>query len=175
MNRYPAFETERLYLQLTTFDDAAFIVQLLNTPKWLRFIGDRNVDDLESAKVYIQNRVLGQYDRLGYASYTLVRKSDGQKLGCCGLYDREGLEGIDLGFALLPAFEGQGYGGEAARRLVKAAFTEIGLPVLCAITKEDNAASQTLLTKLGFQFNRVTHLPDDPTPLYYLTLKTNHH
>lgn len=170
MERYPEFETPRLWLRLTSYEDAAFILELLNSPKWLKYIGDRNVHDLASAKVYIQKRVQSQYERLGFAGYTLIRKSDQQKLGCCGLYDREGLEGIDLGFALLPQYEGQGYGGEAAARLKEAAFAEIGLPSLCAITTKDNLASQSLLKKLGFQLDRITRLPDDPTPLLYLIL-----
>ncbi|HKK80498.1 MAG TPA: GNAT family N-acetyltransferase [Phaeodactylibacter sp.] len=170
MKRFAEFETPRLRLRLTDYEDAAFLLELLNTPKWLQYIGDRNVYDLDSARVYIQNRVQSQYDRLGFAGYTLIRKSDQQKLGCCGLYNREGLEGIDLGFALLPQYEGQGYGSEAAGRLKEAAFAEIGLPSLCAITTKDNLASQGLLRKLGFQFDQITQLPDDPTPLLYLTL-----
>lgn len=80
------------------------------------------------------------------------------------------LEDIDLGFALLLQYEGQGYGGEAVFRLKKAAFAEIGLPRLCAITTEDNIPSQNLLKKLGFQPERMIQLPDDPPPLLYLTL-----
>ena len=79
------------------------------------------------------------------------------------------LEDIDLGFALLPQYEGRGYGGEAVFRLKKAAFAEIGLPRICAITTEDNIPSQNLLKKLGFQPERMTQLPDAPPPPLYLT------
>ncbi|HSO86523.1 MAG TPA: GNAT family N-acetyltransferase, partial [Draconibacterium sp.] len=62
----------------------------------------------EDAKQYIKNKIRPQLEKLGFANYTLIRKSDGLKIGSCGLYDREGVEGIDIGFALLPAFEGLG-------------------------------------------------------------------
>lgn len=171
MKRFPEFETERLWLIVTDTPDAAFLLELFNTPKWLEFIGDRNVHNIADAENYILERIRPQYDRLGYANYTLVRKSDGAKMGCCGLYDRDGLEGVDLGFSLLPAYEKQGYAGEAARRLIEAAFHEMGLTELSAITTEANTASRQLLERLGFQFERITHLPDDPEPLLYLKLK----
>lgn len=175
MKRFPEFETERLRLKVTDKSHADFILELLNTPGWLEFIGDRKVYSTADAEHYILERIRPQYERLGYANYTLVRKSDGAKMGCCGLYDRQGLEGVDLGFGLLPAYEGQGYAREAAQRLIEAAFKEIGLPELTAITTEANAASRKLLERLGFQFDRIVHLPDDPQPLLYLKLKAKDH
>lgn len=34
------FETERLLVQPTTEGDAAFVLELMNTPKWLLYIGE---------------------------------------------------------------------------------------------------------------------------------------
>jgi RimJ/RimL family protein N-acetyltransferase len=174
MEQFPEFETKRLSLRVTDTTDAPFMLELLNTPKWLAYIGDRNVHNTDEAENYIQERIRPQYDRLGYANYTLVRKSDGAKIGCCGLYDREGLEGVDLGFGLLPTYERQGYAAEAAHRLIDAAFNDIGLSEVTAITTEANTASRKLLAKLGFRFDRITHLPDDSTPLFYLKLKPDY-
>lgn len=46
------YKTERLLLVQTTSQDAHFILELLNTPKYLRFIGDRHVYSLSGAKAY---------------------------------------------------------------------------------------------------------------------------
>ena len=154
-------ETDRLLLRPTGIEDAELVLELMNTPKWIRFIGDRNVHSLEEAKTYIESRMLPQLKRLGYSNYTLVRRSDGSLLGTCGLYDREGLEGIDIGFALLPHFEGQGYGFEAASRIKKAAFEDFGIEQLQAITSKENIASQKLLVKLEFEPVGTTRLPNE--------------
>jgi len=106
---YKEFETERLIIKPTSEKDGEFIFELLNTPKWIEFIGDRNVKSVEDAKEYIQNKMTSQLERLGYSNYTLIKKPDGVKIGTCGLYDREGLEGIDIGFAFLPEYEKKGY------------------------------------------------------------------
>ena len=50
------FETNRLILRATTVNDASFIVELLNTPKWLKYIGDRNVHTIEDAVQYIKDK-----------------------------------------------------------------------------------------------------------------------
>ena len=82
------FKTERLLLAPTSIDDAPLFLALLNTPKWIEFIGDRNVKTIEDAQKYLSDRVLPQYERLGFGNYTVSLQTDGTKIGCCGLYDR---------------------------------------------------------------------------------------
>ncbi len=117
MSQYQTFETERLILKPTSEEDAEFIFELFNMPKWLQFIGDRNIKTLENARAYIKTKMLPQLNRLGYCNYTLIKKTDNTKIGTCGLYDREGLKGIDIGFALLPGYERKGYAFESANKI----------------------------------------------------------
>lgn len=172
MTEYKSFETPRLTLKPTSIEDAAFVLELFNSPKWLRYIGDRNVHSIEDAKAYISAKIYPQLQRLGYANYTVIRKSDGIKMGSCGLYDREGLEGIDIGFAFLPDFEGQGFAFEAARKVLDFADDVFGIERIRAITTHDNSASQKLLEKLGLTFKKNIKLPNDEEELlmYEITL-----
>lgn len=160
MSNYKTFETQRLLLRPTGEGDAAFIKALVNTPKWLKYIGDRNIQTEEDAVAYIQARILPQLERLGFAHFTLIRKSDGKAVGACGLYDREEFEGVDIGFALLPAYEGLGYAFEAANRIKQAALEEFKVSALSGITRKSNLGSQRLLEKLGMTFAGFVELPD---------------
>ncbi len=162
---YKSFETTRLVIRPTTATDAEFILELLNTPKWFQFIGDRNVKSVNDAAVYINTKMMPQLKRLSYSNYTLIRKEDQVKIGVCGLYDREGLDGIDIGFALLPDFEKMGYALEAALRIKKAAFEEFGIEAISAVTSKENVASQKLLEKLGLKLMGTTLLPNDDEEL----------
>lgn len=171
MDKYREFETDRLLLRPTTVQDAPLVLEMLNMPKWLKFIGDRNVKTLEEAREYIKTRMLPQLERLGYSNYTMITKSDRSQIGTCGLYDREGLEGIDIGFALLPKYEGQGYGFEAAERIKEAAFEEFEIDELQGITAQENSASQKLLIKLGFKQIGTTRLPNEKEELFLFKLK----
>lgn len=160
MGPYKTFESERLIIKPTTEEDAAFIFELFNSPKWLKNIGDRNITSPDMAKEYILTKMQPQLERLGFSNYTLIRKTGKVKIGCCGLYDREGLEGIDIGFAFLPEYEGKGFAFEAADKLKNVAFNEFGLPALSAITSKHNVASQRLLEKLGLTLLGTTALPN---------------
>ncbi|MEO0572296.1 MAG: GNAT family N-acetyltransferase [Bacteroidota bacterium] len=171
MPSFKSFETKRLQLVPTVVEDAPFIYELMNTPKWLQFIGDRDIKNLEKAQTYIITKITPQLQRLGYSNYTVIRKMDGKKVGSCGLYDRNGLDGIDLGFAFLPEYEGQGYAFEAAHRLLQAAVQEFGLTHLSAITAKDNYASQKLLKKLKFKVADKVTLPNGFQELFLYTFK----
>lgn len=162
---YKTFETERLIIRPTIENDAEFIFELLNTPKWIRYIGDRNIKTVECAKEYIKEKMIPQLEKLGYSNYTLIRKEDNIKIGTCGLYDREGLEGIDIGFAFLPKYEKKGFAFEASKRIKDAAFDEFEIEMISAITTKDNISSQKLLKRLGLKLMGTTKLPHDEEEL----------
>lgn len=167
MSQYRSFETQRLLLKPTFEEDAGLIFELFNSPKWLQNVGDRKIRSVQDAEHYIREKMLPQLKRLGYSSYTIIRKTDLQKIGSCGLIDREGLEGIDIGYAILTEFEGKGYAFEAAQQLKVAAFQEFGIKVLNAITAKDNFASQKLLEKLGLSLKGVVKLPNEEEELFF--------
>jgi len=171
MKKSSALETDRLFLLPTSEEDASFIMELVNTPKWLKYIGDRNIKSIEDARNYIREKMLPQEERLGFGNFTVVRKTDQQRLGTCGLYDREGLEGFDIGFAFLPEFEGRGYAFEAADELLKVALSKFALKEISAITTKENVASQKLLEKLGLIFIKMTTIPNDSEELMLYKIK----
>jgi RimJ/RimL family protein N-acetyltransferase len=160
-----SWPTPRLNLRPTSEADADLVLKLLNTPKWLRFVGNRNVYSISEAREYIKSRMLPQLERLGYSNYTIIRKKDGAKLGCCGLYDREGLEGVDIGYGLLPEYEKQGFAIEASKELLRAAKDEFGITKISGITSKDHFASQRLLEKLGMKCTGTVVLPDEEEEL----------
>lgn len=159
------FETERLLIKPTSVRDAELIYQLMNTPKFIKYVGDRNINSIEDAENYIRNKMLPQLNSLGYSNYSLIRKSDDSKIGTCGLYDRDGVEGIDIGFALLPEYEGFGYAYESVNRLKKAAFEEFEIEEIKAITSKENISSQKLLEKLGLEKVGTIKLPNEDEEL----------
>lgn len=160
-----SYETERLILRPTSDEDAEFILELYNTPKWKANIGDRNIHSPNDALKYIQEKMQPQLDRIGFSNNTIVRKEDGAKVGTCGLYDREGLDGVDIGFALLPQYEKMGYAYEAANKVKELAISQYGIKKISAITIEANIDSRRLIEKLGLTYKGITRVPDDDEDL----------
>ena len=158
-------ETDRLVLRRLTVEDDAFLLELLNDPAWLRFIGDKGVRTLEDARRYVETGPMDMYSRLGFGLYLVVRKSDGFSIGICGLIKREGLDDVDIGFAFLPAFRRAGYGREAATAVLAYGAETFGLKRIVAITSPGNEASDGLLEALGFRFERTLPLPPTGEPV----------
>jgi ribosomal-protein-alanine N-acetyltransferase len=153
MKNYPNLETERLLIRPTTIEDAPFLYELMNSPKWIQFIGDQKMDTVDKVKTYIEEIMLPQFTKLGFTNNTLILKDTNEKIGICGLYCRGNYpEELELGFALLPEFEQKGFGSESAARLIEFGFTILSTQRIKAITNFYNLDSQKLLLKLSFSF-----------------------
>ncbi|MCA1578420.1 MAG: GNAT family N-acetyltransferase [Acidobacteria bacterium] len=147
-------ETERLILRELTFDDAPFILTLLNDPSFLRYINDKNVRNVEDARQYMLNGPMASYAQNGFGLYLVALKDTAVPIGLCGLLKREELPDPDLGFAFLPDYWGKGFALEAARAVMNDARERLGQNRVLAIVMPDNDASIRLLEKLGMTFDR---------------------
>jgi RimJ/RimL family protein N-acetyltransferase len=150
----PLISTARLELRRFTLDDAAFILQLVNDPSFIRYIGDKGVRNLEDARRYLREGPLASYDRFGFGLFLVATKDDGQPVGMCGLLKRDTLDDVDIGYAFLPAFRSRGFACEAGEAVLAYGQRGFGLSRIVAITTPDNVASIRVLTRLGFQFER---------------------
>lgn len=158
-------ETERLRLRELTLTDAPFIVELVNSPGWLKYIGDRNIKTIDQAKTYLENGPIKSYHDNGFGLWLVETKGTNTPLGMCGILKRETLEYPDLGFALLPEYIGKGYGFEAATATLEFAKYTLTLPTLCAITVPYNQNSIKVLEKVGMKFNKRIFFPNNPEEL----------
>ncbi|WP_430408990.1 GNAT family N-acetyltransferase [Kordia sp.] len=161
------FETERLMLREFTQKDAAFVLQLVNSPSWLKFIGDRNITTIEVATQYIKNNLMLSYEINYFGLWLVSLKDTGIPIGMCGLVNRDYLENIDIGFALLPKYERKGYMYEATKATMNYGKKVIGIDKIVAITDTKNVASIGLLNKIGLQFEKKLQLSDDDIILLF--------
>ena len=141
--------------------DAAFILDLINQPSFIKYIGDRGVRSVEAASEFIESRYRQSYRDHGYGMYTVALKEDDTPIGACGFVRRDTLPGPDIGCAFLPQYERRGYGFESAAAMMDYGRDELGFTRVLAITSQDNDASGRLLEKLGFTFDRLIEMPLD--------------
>jgi ribosomal-protein-alanine N-acetyltransferase len=158
-------ETERLVLRLLSPEDADFILELVNDPGWLQFIGDKGVRTPEDARAYIRSGPMAMVARHGFGLYLTELKDGAVPIGICGLIKRHGLADVDVGFAFLPAFRAKGYALEAAVATMEYGRKTLGMTRIVAITTPDNHASIKLLRKLGMRFENMIRLPGDSEEL----------
>jgi len=158
-------QTPRLTLRELTPDDAPFMLELLNSPGWLTYIGDRNVHNLADARQYLEERNIPSYEKNGFGFYAVVHTEDEVVIGTCGLAQRDFLDDPDIGFAFLPQYAGQGYALEAAQAVMNFAQEDLGLTRILAFTLPSNEPSIRLLEKIGLHNIGTINIPDDPEEL----------
>lgn len=166
--------TERLRLRPLLSSDATELLKLLNSPGWLRFIGDRNVKTLEEAQGYIERiQHMSQVAYWAIESHPMAVNlpwagPQPQFLGVVTLLQRDYLALPDLGFALLPEAHGAGVAFEASQALVSRLKECSSYRGLLAITLPDNGASQKLLIRLGFEPSGLEIKDDEQLIRYHL-------
>jgi [ribosomal protein S5]-alanine N-acetyltransferase len=154
-------ETPRLSVRRLTLADAPFILELVNDASFIRHIGDKNVRSLKDAEGYLRDGPLAMYSQFGFGLMLVRLMQDLTPIGMCGLIKRETLEDVDVGFAYLPAFRGQGYALEATRAMLAFGKRQFGLSRIVAIVSPGNAASIRVLEKAGMKFERMIRLVED--------------
>ena len=166
-------ETARLFLRRITVDDVGLMLAVWNDPAFIRHVGDRGVRTEDEAREALDAGIFRLYREYGYGPFKMVRKDDAALLGICGLFKRENLEDPDIGFAVLPAYCGQGYAVEAARAVVAHARDDLRVRNLAAIVSSGNGASIRLIEKLGLTFSGMITMPgdDEAIRLYEMRLE----
>ncbi len=142
------YTTPRLLLNEINLSDAEFILELVNTPEWIKFIGNRNINTNKKAGEYVQ-KIIDDPAII----YWIVRTRDNEiPIGIITLIKRDYLDHHDIGFAFLSQYTKQGYAYEATAEVLKDIIKDSAHSRILATTVKGNSRSIKLLEKLGFQF-----------------------
>lgn len=153
-------ETERLRLRRITLEDAPLLLELMNDPAFLEHVGDRGLRTVADAERYLAEKLLPSFDNFGFGLCVVELKTTGEPVGMCGLFKRETMEDVDIGYSTRRAFWRRGFAGEAAAALLAHGREVLKLPRIVAITGPRNTSSSRLLEKLGLRFERMIKMPD---------------
>jgi [ribosomal protein S5]-alanine N-acetyltransferase len=158
-------ETERLSLREMSEADAGFVLEILNDPGFIRFVGDRGVRTVEEAARYTSERFVESYRQNGFGLWLVEAKDEKAPVGICGLVKRKELDVVEVGYAFLPPFRARGYASEAASAVAAYARDALALPRLYAVVNPDNAVSIRVLEKLGMKYERPVRLSGEGTDI----------
>lgn len=161
-------ETERLEISYLDHSDSEFILELFNTKDFHRFIGDRKLRTDEDAKLYIDDAVNSWYRQRQIGMFKVSKKGNStqpsEAIGVCGLLQRDYLDALDLGYALLPKFYGNGYASEASKAIIDYAVKSLHQEKLWAFSDPENKASIKLLESNGFEYQKVIDISSSNIP-----------
>jgi [ribosomal protein S5]-alanine N-acetyltransferase len=162
MDMINVLTTERLSLEPLSESDSEFIIELLNTEGWIKYIGNRNIRSTADAIAYIQK--INGNKNITY--WTVKLKDTKSPIGLVTLIKRDYLEHNDIGFAFLPDFCCKGYAYEAAKTVLNYLANNKALSNILAETLPENISSIKLLEKLGLRFEKEMEIENETLHIY---------
>ena len=147
---FPNLATDRLFLRAITMDDKNNIYNLRSDPKVMEYVCRPLASSIEEAESFINKIIKGIKDnQLVY--WGITTKVDNSLIGTICLWNvsRENHR-AEIGYELMPAFQGQGLMQEAIIRVIEYAFNKLRLHSLEAEVNPANIKSLRLLERNGF-------------------------
>jgi [ribosomal protein S5]-alanine N-acetyltransferase len=116
-------------------------------------------------------RHLDHWDRRGYGLWAFRDKTDGRFVGRAGLYSTHvgGNDEVELAYALMAEYWNRGLATEMAEAILRVAFERLGMTDLVCFTLTTNRASQRVMEKARFEYEREVVHAGLPHVLYRIT------
>ncbi len=159
-------ETERLYLREMVPEDAENAYLLNLDPEVVRYTGDEPFSSIEEARTFLQN--YDHYRKYGFGRWAVIRKSDGEFLGWCGLKYTPEPDEYDIGFRFFRRYWNMGYATEAAKACLELGFSKFGMRQIVGHVMLGNRASARVLEKIGLRYQAPYAFDDEEGEVYVL-------
>ena len=118
------------------------------TPTITRYMFPKPAGDIGETRAFIADSLQGMKEG-NNVQFVIVRKDDGEFLGCCGLHGRADVEKPELGIWLKQGAHGHGYRLEAIHTLVNWAREKIKLNGFIYPVDKNNTPSRNIPVSLG--------------------------
>ncbi len=139
--------SDRLHLRPLEHSDAAALYPALSSAETMRYWSSAPKSSVAEVAEYIKWNV----DGAGVQCFAItLRDTTGQALGWVALIDKSKDE-AEIGFILCPDARGQGFGREAAQRVLTHGFETRGLRRIAGDVDPDNQPSIRCLEALGMK------------------------
>ena len=139
-------ETDRLRLRPWTEDDFEPFRAYYADERTARYVG--GAKDVDEAWRHFALQI-GHWELKGFGYWAVEEKDSGSFAGSVGLWKSAGWPELELGYWLLPEFQGRGYAREAATRARDYARDALGAPTLVSYIAPENEPSIRLAESLG--------------------------
>jgi len=162
-------ETERLKLEIIDEDHFGNLHKLLSNEEVHKYF-PKALNEVESKEFF--EKILSRYKTDGYSFWAVIRKTDNEFLGICGILNQkiDGQVESEIGYRLLDTFWCNGYGTEAAKGCIDYAKDKLSKKSVISLIRSVNIPSIRVAEKNGFLFEKETIFHELPHRVYRLKL-----
>ncbi len=147
LSTFPILTTERFTLRQLLESDVQEIFLLRSNTIINRYLDRIPSETLKDALNFIINI---KNSKLLY--WAIAHTNNGKLVGTICLFEfSDELHKCEIGYELLPDYQGHGIMNEVTKKVIEFAFNTLGLKTIDACTHKDNQSSTKLLQKLNFE------------------------
>lgn len=148
---FPNLESERLVLRRLKDSDTPEVFKIRSNPERMKFVPRPLLQNEGEALAMIQ-MMNSKIDENTDINWGVCLKDSDKIIGFMGFY-RVQPESYrtEIGYMILPEYDGKGYVSEAVTTMLKYAFHTVGFHSIEAVIDPNNFASEKVLLKNGFR------------------------
>jgi RimJ/RimL family protein N-acetyltransferase len=147
-------ETDRLILRGWKEEDLPLFAAINNDPKVMEFMASL-LSYQETADFII--RIKQEFQQKGFGLYAVEVKKTKEFIGFVGLhipaFTAHFTPCVEIGWRLNSQYWGRGYASEAAKEVLKKAFTDLKLTEVVSFTTVHNTRSRKVMEKIGMHYD----------------------
>ncbi len=148
---FPNLDTGRLHLRQLEMSDDHEIFLLRSDEKHNEFVDRPRAASIEDAQAFIQKISQGILENK-WVFWVICLKDSNKLTGTIGYWNiSPGNDRAEIGYELLPAFQGKGIMQEAISKIIEYGFVGMNLKIIVAFSHRDNQRSLRLLEKHNFK------------------------
>ena len=144
-------ETDRCLVRETVPEDVDSFYRIYRDKNITAYM-ENLFEDREKEREYIREYIEKVYGFYGFGMWTVCLRETGEVIGRAGLSMREGFEEPELGYVIGKKWQRQGIAAEVCGKILDYARDILGFGRIRALMHPDNAASERLCCRLGFQY-----------------------
>ena len=170
---FPHLSTERLFLRQIEMKDDNEIFTLRSDDQVNQFLNRSKAETINDARQHIQRLNEGT-NRNESIAWAITLKDDDKLIGsiCLWKISKE-LAKAEIGYELIPAFQGRGIMQETIIAVIKYGFEKIKFRCIEAELSPQNMKSIKLLGKNGFVLDTSNQDKDNPDSVVYTLMNKN--
>ena len=147
---FPIIDSKHLLLRRITPGDTDDMFEMRKDPRMYEFLNAKVDENIDETKIYIDKMNQGIYENK-WIIWAIEHKQSSKVIGtiCIWNISKEESSG-ELGYGIIPAYQGKGLMKESLVSVIDYGFKVIGLELMEAYTEEHNATSIKLLESCEF-------------------------
>lgn len=147
---FPVLETKNLLLRSIAPDDVSDFFAMRSDPRMHEYTDTKPDADMDATRIYLEKMNRGVIENR-WIIWAMEHKPTKKVVGSISIWNlNPGDNSGELGYGIIPAYQGQGLMKEALLRAADFGFKVMGLQILFAYTEETNSSSVKLLERCNF-------------------------